>query len=104
MSPATASDTVTTGSANVTVGGKPVARSGDTVGGGQPSAATPAMTGASAVAPAAEGSGSVFINSKPALRVGDRDACGRIITSGASNVFVNGRPIALSGSSAADCE
>ncbi|MEL7544639.1 MAG: PAAR domain-containing protein [Pseudomonadota bacterium] len=88
-----AADVVTGGSANVTVDGKPVARSGDSK--------TPG--GKSPTAPIVEGSSTVFINGKPALRVGDRDACGNIVTSGASNVFVNGRPLAIAGSSKSDC-
>lgn len=36
------------------------------------------------------GSGNVYINNKPAGRVGDAHGCGVTITSGASKVIING--------------
>lgn len=76
------------GSSDVQVGGLPAARPGDASTNG----------GAGAV----EGSPSVFINGKPAVRVGDRTGCG-VVVQGSSTVFVNGKPLARAGDGVSGC-
>ena len=69
---------------------------------------TPATTTTSRVvtgptgAPVTEGSPTVFINGKPAVRVGDRTGCG-VVVRGSSTVYVNGRPLARAGDAASGC-
>ena len=81
------SSTVTSGSGDVMVEGKPAARAGDTAG---------------CAATIAEGSPDVFINGKPAAVQGAKTGCGGKVASGATSVFVNGKPFVIAGS-AADC-
>lgn len=50
------------------------------------------------VNPAVTGSPNVLINGLPALRVGDRSACGDAVAEGMSSILVNGLPIAFLGS------
>lgn len=38
----------------------------------------------------AEGSANVFVNTKPAVRIGDKTSCGDPATAGSPSVFVNG--------------
>jgi uncharacterized Zn-binding protein involved in type VI secretion len=80
---------VTSGSADVMVGGKPAARQGD---------------GTSNGGPVVEGSPNVFINGKPAAIGGGRNGCGGVVVGGSSNVFVNGKPLATAGSQTSDCK
>lgn len=49
--------------------------------------------------PTVTGSPDVLINGLPALRVGDRSACGDTVAEGMSTILVNGLPIAFLGSS-----
>lgn len=51
----------------------------------------------------AAGSSDVLIGGKPALRQGDPADCGTVALSGSSSVFVNGRPLASSGTSVGSC-
>jgi Uncharacterized conserved protein len=44
------------------------------------------------------GSSNVFINGVPAARLGDSTSCGATIMSGSSTVFINGVPAAIMGS------
>lgn len=76
------------GSGNVSVGGQPAARKGDTTDSSQ------ALV---------EGSSNVFINGRPAVTAGDKTGCGAITVGGASNVFINGKPVARSGDLTAGC-
>ena len=66
--------------------GEPAARMGDDVD-------CPLHGAASIVS----GSPNTFINGKPAVRVGDRTACGDTIIKGSSSVFINGKPAAFIG-------
>jgi uncharacterized Zn-binding protein involved in type VI secretion len=79
---------ITKGSGDVSIGGMPAARKGDTTDGG------------TAVE---QGSPNVFINGKPAVTVGDRTGCGGVTIGGASNVFVNGKPVARAGDLTSGC-
>jgi uncharacterized Zn-binding protein involved in type VI secretion len=81
------SSTVTPGSGDVMVEGKPAARAGD---------------GAGCAGAITEGSPDVFINGKPAAVQGGKTGCGGKVASGATSVFVNGKPFVIAGS-AADC-
>ena len=45
----------------------------------------------------------MFINGRPAVTVGDKTGCGGIAIGGASNVFVNGKPLARSGDLTSGC-
>jgi uncharacterized Zn-binding protein involved in type VI secretion len=76
------------GSPDVTVGGKPAARGGDSTTSG---------------APIVEGSRDVFINGRPAALSGGRTGCGGVVVGGSSNVFINGKPVAQAGSPTTDC-
>ncbi len=78
---------VTGGSDNVTVGGRPSARAGDTTSDGS----------------IVEGSSNVFINGKPATVTGGRTTCGGVVVGGGSNVFINGKPMARAGDVTAGC-
>ena len=63
----------------------------------------------------AQGSPNVFINGRPAARIGDSSTLHKkpggkncvphvsVISSGSASVFVNGRPVARIGDSLADC-
>jgi uncharacterized Zn-binding protein involved in type VI secretion len=82
QAPCPAGSAVTSGSSNVTVGGKQAARAGDTTG-----------CGSTVV----EGSSNVFINGKPAAVQGSSTGCGGGIVTGSSGVFINGKPMACSG-------
>ena len=73
---------ITKGSGDVSVGGQPAARRGDTTDGGK------SIEG---------GSSDVFINGKPAVTMGDKTNCGGIAIGGSSNVFINGKPVAQNG-------
>lgn len=86
--PAAAPGVITKGSGDVSIGGMPAARKGDTTDGG------------TAVE---QGSPNVFINGKPAVTVGDRTGCGGVTIGGASNVFVNGKPVARAGDLTSGC-
>lgn len=79
--------TVTGGSANVTVNGKPAARAGDTT------------TDGSIV----EGSPNVVINGKPAAVIGGTTGCGGVVIGGSANVLINGKPVATAGSATTGC-
>jgi uncharacterized Zn-binding protein involved in type VI secretion len=76
------------GSDNVSVGGRPAARSGDATDKGD------ALV---------QGSPNVFINGRPATTVGDSTACGGVTVGGSSNVFINGKPVARSGDLTSGC-
>ena len=80
---------VTKGSGDVSIGGLPAARRGDTTDGG---------------AALEQGSPDVFINGKPAVTSGDRTSCGGVVVGGASNVFINGKPVARAGDLASGCK
>ena len=73
QAPCPAGSTVTSGSSNVTVGGKQAARAGDTTGCGST---------------VTEGSSNVFINGKPAAVHGSSTGCGGSIVTGSSGVFM----------------
>jgi uncharacterized Zn-binding protein involved in type VI secretion len=79
---------ITKGSGNVTAGGQPAARVGDTT------------TSGDAVV---EGSPNVFINGKPAAVMGGKTGCGGTTVGGSSNVFVNGKPLARAGDLTTGC-
>lgn len=81
------------GSADVTVGGIPVARQGDNTAG----------PGGAPAAPIAEGSPDVLIGGKPAATAGSRTGCGGAVTGGSANVFVNGKPLARAGDATGGC-
>jgi len=81
--------TVTEGSPDVMIGGKPAARVGD---------------GAASGAPVVEGSPNVFINGRPAAIAGGRNGCGGVVVGGSSNVFINGKPAARAGDPTSDCK
>ena len=49
-----------------------------------------------------EGSSDVFINGKPAARLGDKTNCG-VVVRGSSNVFINGKPMARVGDNTSGC-
>jgi uncharacterized Zn-binding protein involved in type VI secretion len=87
-SPSGAPSVIVQGSGNVSAGGLPAARKGDTGDDAQPFV---------------EGSSNVFINGRPAARVGDKTGCGGVAVSGASNVYVNGKPLARSGDLTSGC-
>ncbi len=73
--------TILTGSTNVFVNGKLAAFA---------TASTVACSKHSPVPLIAQGSGGVFINSKPAARKGDKITCGAAVADGSSNVFMGG--------------
>jgi uncharacterized Zn-binding protein involved in type VI secretion len=77
------------GSGDVSVGGQPAARKGDTTDGGK------SLEG---------GSSNVFINGKPAVTMGDKTNCGGVAVGGASNVFINGKPVARAGDLTTGCK
>lgn len=81
--------TVTEGSPDTMIGGKPAARVGD---------------GAASGAPVVEGSPNVFINGRPAAIAGGRNGCGGVVVGGSSNVFINGKPAAQAGNPTSDCK
>jgi len=76
------------GSPDVSVGGAPAARQGDTSGDG---------------APVVAGSHDVFINGRPAVTAGARTACGGVVMGGGANVFINGKPLARAGDATSGC-
>jgi uncharacterized Zn-binding protein involved in type VI secretion len=76
------------GSENVSIGGKPAARQGDTT------------TGGNVIV---EGSKNVFINGKPAAVTSGKTSCGGVVVGGGGNVFINGKPAARSGDQASGC-
>jgi uncharacterized Zn-binding protein involved in type VI secretion len=82
-------DTITQGSPDTMIGGKPAARVGDGTTGG---------------VPVVEGSRDVFINGRPAAIAGGRNGCGGVVIGGSANVFINGRPAAQAGSPTSDCK
>lgn len=86
--PSGAPSVIVEGSGNVSAGGQPAARKGDTTDKGQ------ALV---------EGSPNVFINGRPAAVVGDRTGCGGVTVGGASNVFINGKPMARAGDLTTGC-
>ncbi|WP_055324663.1 RHS repeat-associated core domain-containing protein [Ralstonia solanacearum] len=73
--------TILTGSTNVFVNGKLAAFA---------MASTVACSKHSPVPLIAQGSGGVFINSKPAARKGDKITCGAAVADGSANVFMGG--------------
>ncbi|HET7447328.1 MAG TPA: PAAR domain-containing protein [Methyloceanibacter sp.] len=77
QAPCPAGSAITSGSSNVTVGGKQAARAGDTTGCGSET----------------EGSSNVFINGKPAAVQGSSTGCGGSVVTGSSGVFINGKPM-----------
>jgi uncharacterized Zn-binding protein involved in type VI secretion len=79
---------ITGGSTNVTIGGMPGTRKGDTT-----------DTGGTIV----QGSKDVFINGQPAVTTGDKSGCGGIVIGGGSNVFINGKPAARVGDLTTGC-
>jgi uncharacterized Zn-binding protein involved in type VI secretion len=79
---------ITSGSSNVTVGGKQAARAGDTTGCGST---------------VTEGSSNVFINGEPAAVQGSSTGCGGSIVAGSSGVFINGKPMAAVGDATSGC-
>jgi uncharacterized Zn-binding protein involved in type VI secretion len=79
---------ITSGSSNVTVGGKQAARAGDTTG---------------CRSTVTEGSSNVFINGKPAAVQGSSTGCGGSIVTGSSGVFINGKPMAAVGDATSGC-
>jgi uncharacterized Zn-binding protein involved in type VI secretion len=80
---------ITKGSGNVSIGGQPAARKGDTTDRGDT---------------LEQGSPNVFINGKPAVTVGDGTACGGVAVGGAPNVFINGKPVARAGDLTSGCK
>ena len=82
QAPCPAGSAITSGSSNLTVGGKETARAGDTT-----------SCGSTIV----EGSSKVFINGKPAAVQGSSPGCGGSIVTGSSGVFINGKPMAAVG-------
>ena len=76
------------GSDNVSIGGKPAARQGDTTSGGNV---------------VVEGSKNVFINGKPAAVTNDKTSCGGVVIGGGGNLFMNGKPAARSGDQTSGC-
>jgi len=72
--------------------GKPAARLGDKINCPQKGHRTN---------PIKTGSPDVFFNGMPAVRVGDKTACGDTITEGCSSVLINGKPAAFLGCSTA---
>jgi uncharacterized Zn-binding protein involved in type VI secretion len=80
---------ITKGSGDVSVGGLPAARKGDTTDGGKS---------------IEQGSSNVFINGKPAVTMGDKTSCGGIAVGGSSNVFINGKPVARAGDLTTGCK
>lgn len=81
--------TVTDGSHDVTIGGKPAARAGD---------------GTTSGAPLVEGSPNVLINGRPAAIAGGRTGCSGVVVGGSANVLINGKPAAQAGSQTTDCQ
>lgn len=81
-------ETITGGSADVIVGGKPAVRAGDS------STTGNVVTG---------GSANVFINGRPAATAGETTSCGGLAVGGNATVIVNGKPLAGSGESTVDC-
>ncbi|MEH2508815.1 putative Zn-binding protein involved in type VI secretion [Nitrobacteraceae bacterium AZCC 1564] len=79
---------ITKGSDNVSIGGKPAARQGDTT------------TGGNVIV---EGSKNVFINGKPAAITSDKTNCGGVVIGGGGGVFINGKPAARSGDQTSGC-
>jgi uncharacterized Zn-binding protein involved in type VI secretion len=80
---------ITKGSGDVSVGGMPAARKGDTTDGGKS---------------IEQGSPNVMINGKPAVTMGDKTNCGGVAVGGASNVFINGKPVARAGDLTTGCK
>ena len=74
QAPCPAGSAITSGSSNVTVGGKQATRAGDATGCGST---------------VTEGSSNVFINGKPAAVQGSSPGCGGSIVTGSSGVFIN---------------
>jgi uncharacterized Zn-binding protein involved in type VI secretion len=87
--PTGAPGVITKGSGDVSVGGLPAARKGDTTD----------TTGT-----IEQGSSNVFINGKPAVTTGDKTSCGGINVGGGSNVFINGKPVARAGDMTTGCK
>lgn len=81
-------ETITSGSQDVLIGGRPAARQGDTTTSGHV---------------VVEGSKNVFFNGKPAVVLGGKTDCGGAVVTGQSHVFVNGKPLATEGDLAAGC-
>ncbi|MFC5475130.1 PAAR domain-containing protein [Paraherbaspirillum soli] len=75
---------ITKGSSNVFINGKPAAY-----------VTSEAACSADGKQTISKGSATVFINGKPAVRVNDTASCGATVTSGSSNVFIGdgGSPI-----------
>jgi uncharacterized Zn-binding protein involved in type VI secretion len=80
---------ITKGSGDVSIGGLPAARRGDTT---------------DRDGTLEQGSPNVFINGKPAVTSGDRTGCGGVVVGGASNVFINGKPVARAGDLTSGCK
>jgi uncharacterized Zn-binding protein involved in type VI secretion len=80
---------ITQGSGNVSIGGLPGARKGDTTDRGDT---------------LEQGSPDVFINGKPAVTIGDGTSCGGVTVGGAPNVFINGKPVARAGDLTSGCK
>ncbi len=76
--------TITSGSDNVFINGKPAARVGDSLGAHGCSDCPPHGRAI------AQGSSKVFINGRPAARTGDAIDCGGVVISGSGNVFIGG--------------
>jgi RHS repeat-associated protein len=75
---------ITTGSPDVLIAGKPVARMTDTA----------ACSKESAPFPLIEGSETIFVNNLPMARVGHRLACGAVLDEGADSVFMDHTTVA----------
>ena len=88
QAPCPAGSAITSGSSNVTVGGKQAVRAGDTTGCGST---------------VTEGSSNVLINGKPAAVQGSSTGCGGSIVTGSSGVFINGKPMAAVGDATSGC-
>jgi len=75
---------LTSGSSNVLINGKPAGRVGDTY------SSHGCIAHSSHNDVIASGSGSVFINGLPAARIGDSVSIGGIVVEGSSNVIIGG--------------
>ena len=87
--PTGAPGVIVKGSGDISIGGQPAARKGDTT----DSAGT-----------IEQGSSNVFINGRPAVTAGDKTNCGGVTISGAPNVFINGKPVARAGDLTTGCK
>ena len=81
---------ITSGSADVSINGKPAARQGDSV--LLHACPCPKMPHALHGRSISAGSSTVSINGKPAARVGDSLGCGGSVSAGSGNVFIGDTP------------